>query len=119
MDVQQWVILWQMYCQGLFAMMEYFKFIEIHHLSIERQRLNYKAFSAKYFQRNYIRHDARWCVFQLEFLQIIFQKVKFFIGDFIKKKFHLSWANIVSCKKWKLIVKQFFMVIDTENVLFS
>ncbi len=49
----------QMYCKGLFAMIDYFQFSEIYRLSIARQKFNYKVFFEKYFQCNSMKHDAR------------------------------------------------------------
>jgi hypothetical protein len=69
MDVKQCLILLQMYCKGLmFVMIEFFQFIEIHHLSIDRQKFNYKAFSENDLKCSSIKHDARWYVFKLKFL---------------------------------------------------
>jgi hypothetical protein len=43
--------------QGVFATMDYFQYIEIYHVDI--QKLNYNAFFDKYFQFKFMRYDVR------------------------------------------------------------
>jgi hypothetical protein len=65
MDTKYRANLGHEYRKGLLAMIDYSQFIEIHHLSINRQKFKYKTFLEKHLQCNFMRHYARWWIFQL------------------------------------------------------
>jgi hypothetical protein len=115
MDVKQCLILWQMYCKGLFTMIDYFLFIEIHHLAFRDKILITKDSLRNIY--NVFLWDMMQMWFSIRISSNNFYKGAIFVKDLTKKFLHLSWANINSCEKFtvqhisilKLLIHNFFL----------